>query len=173
MIVSKKSILQYTHLVSTCYIYRYMTNYAAIYIFVKSLFYYIITIKNFLINKLFFLDMSSDFNNIKFTHTDMKGLQQSTYKVGDFIKFKIEANPLNSYTAPIVQRCWATSDGVVNKYTLISNRFVNYTNIMQIAVRRIRYVSTLFEGIFYGKEICSFWDFCQKNLQMHFQKNID
>jgi len=57
-----------------------------------------------------------------FSHTDMNDNQQATYKLGDYIKFTMKLNSDVVDTKAIIQECWATSDGVADKYNLISNR---------------------------------------------------
>jgi len=58
------------------------------------------------------------------THSDMNGAVPSanTYKLGDFIKFKLEMQSVRTEAKSVIQRCWATSDGTANEYALITNR---------------------------------------------------
>ena len=73
---------------------------------------------------LYFTDNTADFS-FSFTHEDMLGTAQSTYKLGDYINFKMTFNTVDTDTKAVIQTCYATSDGTANKYNLISNRFVN------------------------------------------------
>ena len=78
-----------------------------------------------LIDHTFCLDNTVDFD-FTFSHTDMNDIQQSAYKLGDYIKFTMQLNSKVSDTKAVIQECWATSDGVADKYNLISNRFVTF-----------------------------------------------
>jgi len=68
-----------------------------------------------------------------FTHMDMNGASTSKYKLGDYIKFKMVLNSAVNDTKAIIQDCWATSDGVSNKYNLISNRCTYEQETTQLA----------------------------------------
>lgn len=73
----------------------------------------------------YYLDNTFDFD-FTFSHTDMNDSPQSAYKLGDYIKFTMKLNSDVVDTKAIIQECWATSDGVADKYNLISNRFVKF-----------------------------------------------
>ena len=60
-------------------------------------------------------------------HTDMNEVPQSSYKLGDFIKFDMSFERDIPNTKARLQECWATSNGVDNKYNLITNRLENYS----------------------------------------------
>jgi len=57
-----------------------------------------------------------------FTHTDMSDATTSVYKLGDYIKFKMVSNTAQTEVKAVIQRCWTTTDGSANSYTLISDR---------------------------------------------------
>ena len=71
------------------------------------------------------LDNTVDFD-FTLSHSDMNNIQQSTYKLGDYIKFKMQLNSDVTDTKAVIQECWASSNGVADKYNLISYRFVNF-----------------------------------------------
>lgn len=70
------------------------------------------------------MDSQNDTADFAFalTHTDMNNNAQSTYKLGDFIKFRMASQTARTEVRAVVQKCWSTSDGSANEYALISNR---------------------------------------------------
>ncbi|XP_066932196.1 uncharacterized protein [Clytia hemisphaerica] len=57
-----------------------------------------------------------------FTHTNMANTPTTVYKLGDYIKFKMDSNTAQTEVKAVIQRCWTTTDGSANSYTLITNR---------------------------------------------------
>jgi len=60
--------------------------------------------------------------NFTLSHSDNTGGIQTEYKLGDTIKFDLVFNTDLSTVKGILQKCWSTSDGSNNQYSLISNR---------------------------------------------------
>jgi len=55
-------------------------------------------------------------------HTDINGIKQSVYKLGQFIKFTLSSTTLQTEAKVAVQKCWSF-DGISNEYVLIDNRY--------------------------------------------------
>jgi len=69
-------------------------------------------------------DAKNDTEDYSFTfsHTDMTDTPTAVYKLGDYIKFKMASNTAQTEVKAVIQRCWTTTDGSANSYTLINDR---------------------------------------------------
>jgi len=57
-----------------------------------------------------------------FSHTNMSDLTPASYKLGEYIKFTMTSTTARTEVKAVIQRCWTTTDGSANSYTLIENR---------------------------------------------------
>ena len=55
-------------------------------------------------------------------HTDMLDKPKATYSIGDYIKFYLAFDTQRNELKGVVQKCWASSDGLRNEYVLIKDR---------------------------------------------------
>ena len=62
---------------------------------------------------------------IRIIHTDMNGAVRSTYNVGDYIKFTVGLVSTIQQVKAVIQNCYTTSDGISNRYDLISPGYVS------------------------------------------------
>ena len=85
----------------------------------RKVIYQLIKFYSIVVFFIFIVDDTSDFK-LTLTHSDMNDEVQASYKLGDFIKFKLDVHsgtPVEGH----IMKCWAT-DGIAN-YDLITNRF--------------------------------------------------
>jgi len=57
-----------------------------------------------------------------FKHTNMADQATTVYKLGEYIKFTLKSSTARTEVRAVIQKCWTTTDGSANSYTLIENR---------------------------------------------------
>jgi len=69
-------------------------------------------------------DAKNDTEDFDFTfeHSNMADQATTVYKLGEYIKFTMTSNTAQTEVRAVIQRCWTTTDGSANSYTLIENR---------------------------------------------------